>query len=144
MIKFITTQEVLPLRNEILRNGKLQLQECVFANDDEASTFHLGYYVADELVCIASFHKQSHPDFAGEAFQLRGMATNTSHQGKGIGNKLVNFAIVYLRGQKINYLWCNAREKAFKFYLSLGFEFISEPFEIEEIGVHKVMYLKIC
>lgn len=144
MIKFITTQDVLPLRNEILRNGKLQLKECVFVNDDEASSFHLGYYVADELVCVASFHKQCHPDFAGEAFQLRGMATNASHQGKGIGNKLVNFAIVYLRGQKINYLWCNAREKAFKFYLSLGFEFISEPFEIEGIGVHKVMYLKIC
>ena len=82
-------------------------------------------------------------NFEGEAFQLRGMATAHSFQGKGIGNKLVNFAIVYLRGQHINYVWCNARQKAFKFYTSLGFEFISDFFDIPNIGPHKQMYLKI-
>jgi ribosomal protein S18 acetylase RimI-like enzyme len=71
------------------------------------------------------------------------MATAHSFQGKGIGNKLVNFAIVYLRGQHINYVWCNARQKAFKFYTSLGFEFISDFFDIPNIGPHKQMYLKI-
>jgi ribosomal protein S18 acetylase RimI-like enzyme len=71
------------------------------------------------------------------------MATATKYQGKGFGNRLLNFAIVYLKGQKVNYLWCNAREKAFKFYQSLGFEFISDSFEIPEIGAHRVMYLKI-
>ncbi|OAQ38638.1 GCN5 family acetyltransferase [Pedobacter psychrophilus] len=143
MIKFITTEQVLPLRNEILREGKLKLEECIFLNDDTESTFHLGYFEGDELVCVASFHSQRYEKFDGEAFQLRGMATASKYQGKGIGNKLVNFAIVYLRGQKINYLWCNAREKAVKFYQSLGFELVSDFFEIPGIGKHKVMYLKI-
>jgi ribosomal protein S18 acetylase RimI-like enzyme len=71
------------------------------------------------------------------------MATLESYRGKGLGNKLLNFAIVYLRGQKVNYLWCNARKAAFGFYLALGFEFISAEYEIPGIGPHKKMYLKI-
>ncbi|MBK0384322.1 GNAT family N-acetyltransferase [Pedobacter sp. SD-b] len=143
MIKFVEKEQVLFLRSEILRQGKRKPEECVFLNDDADDTFHLGYFERDNLVCVASFHKQSHSDFIGQAYQLRGMATATKHQGKGIGNKLVNFAIVYLRGKKINYLWCNAREKAFRFYQSLGFELVSDFFDIPGIGNHKVMYLKI-
>jgi predicted GNAT family N-acyltransferase len=143
MIKFIHTEDVLSLRNSVLREGKFLLKDCIFENDDHPKTFHLGYYHDDELVCVASFHPQKHPDFTGNAYQLRGMATAHNFQGKGIGNKLVNFAIVYLRGQQINYVWCNARQKAFKFYTSLGFEFISDFFDIPNIGPHKQMYLKI-
>ncbi|HTN19121.1 MAG TPA: GNAT family N-acetyltransferase [Pelobium sp.] len=143
MIKFIKTEDVLPLRNAILRKGKLTLEECIFENDDNADTFHLGFLANEQIVCVASFHQQAKDDFTGIGYQLRGMATATKYQGKGFGNRLLNFAIVYLKGQKVNYLWCNAREKAFKFYQSLGFEFISESFEIPEIGTHRVMYLKI-
>ncbi len=143
MIEFLKTEDVLPLRNTILREGKLKLEECIFQNDDEPDTFHLGFMINNEAICVASFHHQKHADYDGEAYQLRGMATALEYQGKGIGNKLVNFAIVYLRGKGVNYIWCNARMKAFKFYQSLGFEFISEEFDIPGIGPHKVMYLKI-
>ncbi len=143
MIKFIRTEEVLSIRNLVLREGKLKDSECVFENDDAAETFHLGYEENGKLVCVVSFHKVKHKDFSGEAYQLRGMATLEEYRGRGYGNMLLNFAIVYLRGKKINYIWCNARKVAYKFYLSLGFEFISEEFEISNIGPHKVMYLKI-
>jgi predicted GNAT family N-acyltransferase len=143
MIKFLQTEEVLPLRNIILREGKLKDEECIFLNDDAADTFHLGYILNEKVVSVASFHHQMNKDFPGEAFQLRGMATALEFQGKGYGNQLLNFAIVYLRGQKVNYIWCNARKKAFKFYQSIGFEFISDEFDIPGIGPHKTMYLKI-
>nr|WP_294896787.1 GNAT family N-acetyltransferase [uncultured Pedobacter sp.] len=143
MIKFIRTEDVLSLRNEILREGKLSLQECIFDNDNDDCTFHLGFVLDNEIVSVASFHCQTKDNFSGVGYQLRGMATAKQFQGKSYGNRLINFALVYLRGQKVNYLWCNAREKAFKFYLSLGFEFISDSFEIPEIGTHRVMYLKI-
>ncbi|MBU0695549.1 MAG: GNAT family N-acetyltransferase [Bacteroidetes bacterium] len=143
MIKFLNTEEVLPLRNTILRDGNLKNEECVFLNDDADDTFHLGDIIDEQPICVVSFHHQKHPDFEGDAFQLRGMATALAYQGKGHGNKLVNFAIVYLRGKRVNYIWCNAREKAFRFYQALGFEFVSETFDIPGIGPHKVMYLKI-
>ncbi|MBL4676301.1 MAG: GNAT family N-acetyltransferase [Mucilaginibacter sp.] len=143
MIKFISADDVLPIRNMVLREGKLTLDECRFVNDDAEGTFHLGYFVGNELACIASFHPQEYEKFEGKAYQLRGMATLEKYRGKGYGNMLVNFAITYLRGQKVNYMWCNARKKAVPFYLSVGFEIISPEFDIPGIGPHHVMYVKI-
>jgi GNAT superfamily N-acetyltransferase len=143
MIKFITADDVLPLRNEVLREGRLTLDECRFPGDDAEGAFHLGYYVGEALACIASFHPQEYTGYPGKAYQLRGMATTEKHRSQGLGNQLVNFAIVYMRGQKVNYCWCNARKKAAMFYKSLGFEIISPEFEVPNIGPHYVMYVKI-
>lgn len=144
MIEFIKTDDtLLTIRNNVLREGKLPLEACVFPTDNLPGAFHLGYYVGDELVCIASFHPQVYGEFTGDGYQLRGMATIPGYQGKGFGNQLLNFAIVYLRGQKANYIWCNARKSARQFYLNMGFEVISPEFEVPNIGLHYVMYVKI-
>lgn len=143
MVKFITPGDVLAIRNTVLREGKLTLDECRFPTDTIEGAFHLGYYVDDELACIASFFPQPYGEFNGVGYQLRGMATSEKYRGKGIGTLLVNFAIVYLQGQKANYLWCNARKAALKFYRDCGFEVISPEFEVPGIGPHYVMYLKI-
>lgn len=143
MVRFITVDDLLPIRNEVLREGRLTLDECRFPSDTVTGAFHLGYYVNGQLTCAASFHPQNYKQYTGKGYQLRGMATYEQYRGKGIGNQLVNFAIVYLRGQKANYLWCNARKKALKFYQDVGFEVISDEFEIAGIGPHRVLYLKI-
>lgn len=142
MIRFLQAEEVLPLRSLVLRNGKPEI-DCVFPGDNDPDSFHLGYEKNGEIICVASFYFKGKEEFSGRAYKLRGMATHPDWQGKGIGNQLLNFAIVYLRGQNANYIWCNARQKAYRFYQSLGFEFISEEFEFPEIGPHKAMYLKI-
>ena len=143
MIKFITADDILPLRNEVLREGKLTPGECRFPTDTIQGSFHLGYYKDAELACVVSFHPQTYGAFAGTGYQLRGMATTEKFRGLGIGNQLVNFAIVYLRGQKANYVWCNARKVAVKFYKNVGFEIVSPEFEVPGIGPHYVMYVKI-
>jgi GNAT superfamily N-acetyltransferase len=143
MIKFIGPDKLLPLRNEVLREGKLNLDECRFPTDDVEGAFHLGYYLDGQLISIASLFPQNYDGFTGTGYQLRGMATAEGYRGRGIGNQLLNFAIVYLRGQGANYLWCNARKKALKFYGDSGFEVISAEFEVAVIGPHCVMYLKI-
>jgi GNAT superfamily N-acetyltransferase len=143
MIKFIAADDLLAIRNEVLREGKLALDECRFPTDQLTGAFHLGYYSGEELACIASFHPQNYGEFKGTGYQLRGMATLEKYRGRGFGNQLLNFAIVYLRGQKVNYLWCNARKKALPFYLNMGFEVISDEFEVPVIGPHYVLYVKI-
>ncbi|MBS7566282.1 GNAT family N-acetyltransferase [Mucilaginibacter sp. Bleaf8] len=143
MVKFISGKDVLPLRNEVLRDGRLQLHECVFSGDELAESFHLGYFRDEQLVCVASFHSQDYKEYTGRGYQLRGMATAPGYQGKGLGTQLVNFATVYLKGQGANYMWCNARKVAVSFYQNSGFEVISDEFEISGIGPHYVMYLKI-
>jgi GNAT superfamily N-acetyltransferase len=143
MIKFIRVEAVLPIRNEVLRDNRLTLDECRWPSDALAGAFHLGYYVGDELACIVSFHPQAYGEFTGTGYQLRGMATIEKYRGQGMGNQLLNFGIVYLRGQKANYLWCNARKKALPFYINMGFEIISDEFEVPVIGPHYVLYVKI-
>jgi ribosomal protein S18 acetylase RimI-like enzyme len=143
MIRFIPVEDTLAMRNAILREGKFTLDECRFPTDKIDGAFHLGYFEDDQLICIASFHPQHYKGYQGLGYQLRGMATLEEYRGKGIGNQLVNFAIVYLRGQKANYVWCNARINALRFYQNIGFEVISEQFVIPITGPHHVLYLKI-
>jgi len=143
MIRFIQADEVLAIRNEVLREGRLTLDECRFPGDQDEGSFHLGYFDGEQLACIASFHPKAYGEYKGKAYQLRGMATLEKYRGKGFGNQLVNFAIVYMRGQKVNYVWCNARKKAIRFYQNIGFEIISDEFEVPGIGPHHVLYLKI-
>jgi len=143
MIRFIALEHVFDVRNIVLREGKMPPGEPRFPSDDHQGAFHLGYFDGDKLVCVASFHPENYKDFAGNAYQLRGMATLEEYRGKSIGNQLLNFAIVYLRGQKANYVWCNARKKALKFYDSIGFEIVSPEFDVPGIGPHHAMYLKI-
>lgn len=143
MIRFAAVEEVLAIRNEVLREGKLTPNECRFPTDEISGAFHLVYDMDNKPACIASFHPQNYGEYQGLSYQLRGMATIEGYRGKGLGNQLVNFAIVYLRGQKVNYLWCNARKNAVGFYKGLGFEVISNEFEVHGIGPHYVMYVKI-
>lgn len=144
MIKFIEAEQVLPIRNEVLREWKLTNEECRFPTDNIDGAFHLGYYQNDELACVATFFPQAYGAFTGVGYQLRGMATTEKYRGKGLGNQLLNFAIVYLKGRKVNYLWCNARKRALSFYLNIGFEVVSAEFEVPGIGSHYVMYVKIA
>lgn len=143
MVRFIAVEHLLNIRNEVLRNGKFLPDECRFPTDQDIGAFHLGYYFGEDLACIGSFHPQNHDQFIGSGYQLRGMAAIERYRDKGTGNRLLNFAIVYLKGQKINYLWCNARKQALQFYLNVGFEIVSDEFEIKDIGPHFVMYVQI-
>jgi GNAT superfamily N-acetyltransferase len=97
MIRFIRVEDTLPIRNDILREGKLSLEQCRFPGDENEQSFHLGYFDKEQLVCIATFHPAGYGQFPGVGYQLRGMATLEAWRCKGIGNQLLNFAIVYLR-----------------------------------------------
>ena len=143
MIEFITADQTLSLRNIILRNGLLAPDQCRFSEDAIEGAFHLGYMADNRLVCVCSFAPNELEPFGAGGFQLRGMATANDYRNRGIGNLIVNFGVLYLKGRKGRYVWCNARRAAYSFYSGLGFEFISDEFEIQGIGPHKKMYLKI-
>lgn len=142
MVKFIPVELTLPLRSKILRNGK-PLAECLFPTDQVEGIFHLGFYVDQEIATIASFFPNNYKDNQQIGYQLRGMATDDQYLGKGYGKQLVQFAVEYIRKTNAQYIWCNARTSAVKFYEKLGFEIISEVFEIPEVGPHYEMMLKL-
>lgn len=141
MIRFITADQTLPLRSLVLRNG-LPEAECIFTHDTLPTTFHLGYFDENnELLCILTCMRENHGKIPKDAYRLRGMATHPDHRRQGYAAELLHAAIEHLKIQLgIEYLWFNARTIAFPFYEALGFEFISDEFDIPGIGPHREMY----
>ena len=85
----ISPEAVLPLRQAILRPGH-PLQDAVFPHDTDPETVHLGAFVDEELVGVASIYHESQPGW-DNLFErrLRGMAVAEEMQRKGIGSALL-------------------------------------------------------
>ncbi len=142
MVKFIPANSVLPLRSTELRGG-LPESECVFPADLIEGAFHLGFFLDNQLRSVASFAPQPCEGMEEQGYQLRGMATDTAYQGRGFGKEIIAFAMEQLHATSARYLWCNARKNAVSFYERNGFNVISGEFEIEGIGPHYKMIIKL-
>ncbi|WP_046757283.1 GNAT family N-acetyltransferase [Kordia jejudonensis] len=138
-IKEITAKKAYEVRHPVLREGK-PLDSSRFDGDDLPTTFHLGYFIDEQLVGVVSLLERDHATLKVEkAFQLRGMAVLTSFQKRGIGDALVTKAETMIQERGGTFMWMNAREIAVRFYEKLGYEKHGEPFSIPKIGLHFVM-----
>ncbi len=78
------------------------------------------------------------------AWQLRGMATAPDSRGTGLGRAVVAFIESDIRTtQSVRLLWCNARVPASRFYLKMGWQVVSEEFEIPTAGPHVRMVKRL-
>jgi GNAT superfamily N-acetyltransferase len=135
MVKYISLEQTLPLRSKVLRNG-LEQELCIFPTDSTEGIFHLGFFANGEITSIGTFFWEDYPEKGVGGVRLRGMATDPDHAGKGQGAALIKFAVNELLSQNASYIWCNARKIAVGFYEKLGFEIISDEFDIPGIGPH--------
>ncbi|EJQ41261.1 hypothetical protein IEE_04505 [Bacillus cereus BAG5X1-1] len=142
-VKQIDASETYLFRQTILRPNQ-SLEDCKYPSDYEIDTFHLGAFINDELISIASFSKEIYPDLqTGIHYRLRGMATLPKFRNKRAGSSLIQKAEQILQERTANILWCNGRITVTDYYKRLGFHEHGEIFEIEPIGLHKVLYKKI-
>ncbi len=143
-IELISSEQCIDLRLRILRPGQ-PIELCHYPEDNFKSTFHIGVFVNDVIICNGTFIKNSCHLFSDyqNQYRLRGMATEKMHQGQGNGQLLLQNAEQILKSQSCELLWCNARETAFQFYKKCGFEFCGDLFNIPLIGPHQVMYKKL-
>ena len=143
IVKHIDASETYLFRQAILRPNQ-PLEDCKYPSDYETDTFHLGAFLNDEFVSIASFSQEICPALPnGIHYRLRGMATLPNFRNKHAGNSLIQKAEQILQERKANILWCNGRITVTDYYKRLGFHEHGEIFEIEPIGLHKVLYKKI-
>lgn len=142
-LRFITAEETLPLRSQVLREGR-PFSECRFAEDGEAGSFHTGAVRDGRIIAVASWYPKPMEGRVGRGFQLRGMAVVPGLQRAGTGGALLAFGERRVRdGCLADFLWCNARVKAIPFYERHGWIIIGDEFEIPEVGPHRRM-LKEC
>lgn len=163
-LKRFSSEEIIPLRHKVLRPGEA-VETALFPEDNFQSTIHYGLSENGAIkVCLTLLKTRpllaEDADFlspgafklylkeilqnaeAGQAdaWQLRGMAADPEVQGKGLGGKLIQFAVndALREGYSVIF-WCNARLKAVPFYQKNGWQISSEMFEVPKYGPHHRM-----
>jgi predicted GNAT family N-acyltransferase len=128
---------ILPLRQEVLRPGR-PIETARFDGDHDAGARHYAALSGDRPVaCLSLMPSQweGHP-----AWQLRGMATDAIHQGRGLGRRVWSTALEEAVAEEPGRpFWCNARTSAIGFYEKLGWRVASEPFDMPAVGPHVKM-----
>ena len=131
-----TLDQIVDLRHRLLRLGRPR-ESAIFAGDELPTTLHFAAFspTGQALCCLTLMLStwEGRP-----AWQLRGMATDTSLQRTGIGRRLVHFALnaAQAANPDIRLFWCNARVPASGFYQKLSWQVVSEPFDIPSAGPH--------
>ncbi len=101
-----------------------------FDGDDEPETFHLAVTdSSQEIIGVSTWMMRPfHSGSLVPSIQLRGMATSSRFQGRGIGGLLLEHGIAHAETRDVDAVWANARDSALGFYCSHGFEIVGEGF----------------
>jgi GNAT superfamily N-acetyltransferase len=144
-IRRVEVAKILDLRHRILRAG-LPPETARFEGDEAAETLHWAAYLLDasgsgyEGQVVGCLSLMLNSFLAQPAWQLRGMAVEGSHQGRGLGRELLMRAEeTAAAAGKAGLLWCNARVPAAGFYQKQGWTIVSEVFEYPTAGPHVKM-----
>lgn len=143
VVREVSAEIVWPLRHKILRPGK-PFSTAQFAQDDDPNSVHVGAFWNDSLVGVVSLLPNDPPEGMMTklriGMQLRGMATDVTYRGHGVGRMLLGFCEERSATLSLDGLWCQARLSAAGFYHKHGWKSIGSPFAIPGIGPHVLMY----
>lgn len=137
--------QVSTLAQSVLIDGTDKDPEEVFSEWRHADIV-VGCFEHSTQTCVGSALLFSEPKTPNaHEYRLRGMAVDHQFHGVGLGRRLFNLAQELLEEQSpdVEALWCNARTSAVPFYQSVGMTIDSEPFEVDDIGMHVVMRLQL-
>ncbi len=117
------------LRRAVLREARPDAVVS-FDGDDEPDTVHLGIVDGTgELVGVSSWMWRPCPIEPGRRDrQLRGMAVDTTIQGRGFGAVLLAAGVERASAAGATTIWANARDTALGFYGRNGFETIGDGY----------------
>jgi GNAT superfamily N-acetyltransferase len=114
----ISAAETHPLRLSVLRFDT-PTKDIEFAEDEWPGSWHLGVRLDGVLVGTSSWVPREHDGHP--AVQLRGMATDRSLQGTGLGGVLLEAGCELAGTRGFPIVWARARDAALAFYLRHGF-----------------------
>lgn len=143
----VPVETILPLRHRMLRQG-MPFESAHFPGDDALGVMHFAVRRRGEVVdqkelegdAVCCLTLMAAEWDGRDAWQLRGMATATEYHGHGLGRRLFAHALEEARRHQPDWMiWCNARVAAIGFYERVGWEVVSEEFEIPYAGPHKKM-----
>jgi predicted GNAT family N-acyltransferase len=127
------------LRGRVLRDSTAS-REVTFDGDGLPTTAHLGIADGDRVVAVSTWLVAPFTDRPGAtAVQLRGMATEPSLQGQGLGAMLLDAGLRRARTDGADLVWARARTSALAFYLAHGFVAVGQEFIDDTTGLPHVI-----
>lgn len=136
-VRPVPLDDVVDLRQRVLRPGRPR-ETAIFDGDDLPTSRHFAAVdAAGQVVGCASCHLNT--DQGEPAWQLRGMATDPSWVGRGVGRAVLEAGEATVVAAGPRRLWCNARLAAVGFYERLGWTVCSDLFDIPDVGPHHRM-----
>jgi GNAT superfamily N-acetyltransferase len=149
-VSFISAEETRPVRFRVLWPHKPNANECVIDIDHASGARHIGASdVEGQQVGVCSLFDQRSDRFPSaipltdSVYRLRVIGTIPEVRGEGAGAAIIDFACAWCRQTGVEWLWCDAREVAFGFYQKMGFDFVSGPYQVPNIGTHRMMARKL-
>lgn len=143
IIKVIDKDLVYPLRHQILRPHR-PFDDIKYQTDLEKTTFHIGAFIGEKLISIASFNRDRCPLlFHKKQVRLRAVATMPEYRKQGIGRAIITYGEEILLNQDIDILWCKGRVTVKSYYEKLGFKATGHVFEYPTLGPHVHLYKMI-
>ena len=136
LIRRVKAADVIDLRHAVLREG-LPRETAIFPGDDNPDSRHYGAFDSTRLIGCVTLHPSQWQD--RPAWQLRGMAIVPDLRQTGIGKAMIEFLEADLADSNVKQLWCNARVPAAGFYQKMGWQIVSDVFEIPTAGPHVKM-----
>lgn len=140
----VNLEEVRKIRKKVLYISQSN-DFLIYDADKISTTKHFGLIESGKLRSIMTLIENKlnfKPEF--KSVQIRGMATLEKFQRKGYGSILLNKVINFINYQNnFDFMWCNARKSIIRFYTNNNFTPIGDDFNIDDIGIHKLLYRKI-
>ncbi|MBJ7460976.1 MAG: GNAT family N-acetyltransferase [Ilumatobacteraceae bacterium] len=145
-IAIASTQDILPIRMKVLREGTPS-QDPRYTEDDWEITTHLALYKDDEILGTSSWLTKTfplpHASSNSLDTQLRGMAIDQSLQSTGLGAELLLYGIHFAQHKGAGIVWARARDSALKFYERNSFTTVGDAFIDEATGMsHHLVYFQ--
>jgi len=140
LLQRVTADRIIDLRYTVLRAG-FPRETAHFDGDDADTTLHVAAVLGDHVVGCATYMRQPYLD--EPAYRLRGMATDPTWRGTGLGRKLLDLTDTLMQSDPIRLRWCNARVPAVGFYLKQGWLVVSDEFDIPTAGPHHRMIRRV-
>ena len=141
-IRQVPAELTYPLRRRVLRPHQT-VDEMRLPGDDDASTGTYAAMTADgAVVATATVRPEPCPWWPerAEAWRLRGMATEPSLRGQGLGAQVLAAVVAHVARHGGRLLWCHARIPARAFYERAGFVPYGEEWDEPLIGPHVRMW----
>jgi GNAT superfamily N-acetyltransferase len=131
----IAAAETHDLRRRILREGAADAN-VEWHGDDESTTAHLGVSVDGRIVAISTWLITPDPSAPNlRSVQLRGMATDPTMTGRGLGRSLLDAGMQQAGRDGYERVWANARVTALGFYEGAGWTISGPVFETASTGL---------